>query len=88
MTALWNVVSGVVSDCDPVLRAATDCLHENPELAGESVSCEYQQGILVLRGQVPTYYQKRIAQEIARRLAGVGQVVNEIAVAGQCDPAA
>ena len=88
MTALWNVVSGVVSDCDPVLRAATDCLHENPELAGESVSCEYQQGILVLRGQVPTYYQKRIARRSPGDWPASDKSSTRIAVAGQCDPAA
>ena len=44
--------------------------------------------MLVLRGQVPSYYQKRIAQEIVRQLDGVVQLVNDIDVAGQAEPIA
>jgi osmotically-inducible protein OsmY len=85
MTVLLDFPSGAISACDPVARAATDRLHENPELAGEFISCEYRQGMLVLRGRVPTYYQKRIAQEVVRRMDGVGQLVNEIDVARRAD---
>ncbi len=57
------------------------CLHENPELTGELISCGYREGMLILRGQVARYYQKRIAEELVRRLDGVVQVVNNIEVA-------
>jgi len=44
------------------------------------VSCEYQDGLLVLRGTVSSFYQKQIAQEAVRNLDGVRQVRNEIQV--------
>ncbi len=85
MAALLDFPSGAIAERDPVVRAAADRLHENPELADEIISCEYRHGMLVLRGRVPTYYQKRIAQEVVRQLDGVGQLVNEIDVAARAD---
>ncbi|MGE0533473.1 MAG: BON domain-containing protein [Pirellulales bacterium] len=36
-----------------------------------------------LRGQVPTFYEKQVATECARRVAGVIRVVNLIVVSAQ-----
>ena len=44
------------------------------------VSCEYDDGILVLRGRSRSYYEKQVAQETVKRIDGVAQVVNEIEV--------
>ena len=44
------------------------------------VSCEYDGGILVLRGRSRSYYEKQVAQETVKRIDGVSQVVNEIEV--------
>jgi osmotically-inducible protein OsmY len=81
MTGVLDQQRAGVFQQDPVVREAMDCLHENPELTGELISCGYREGMLILRGQVATYYQKRIAQELVRRLDGVVQVVNNIEVA-------
>jgi osmotically-inducible protein OsmY len=48
-----------------------------------SVLCEFQHGILTLRGQLPTFFHKQMAQEAVGGLAGVRQVVNQIEVAPQ-----
>jgi osmotically-inducible protein OsmY len=45
-----------------------------------TVSCEYDEGILVLRGRSRSYYEKQVAQETVKRIDGVSQVVNEIEV--------
>ena len=45
------------------------------------VSCDYQGGVLVLRGCLPTYYLKQIAQEVvAHQLGQAGRLENRIEV--------
>jgi osmotically-inducible protein OsmY len=44
------------------------------------VSCDYQGGVLILRGCLPTYYLKQVAQEAVAHLEGVKGVENQIQV--------
>ena len=44
------------------------------------VQCTCKAGVVVLHGQLPTYYLKQIAQELVQRLDGVADVVNSIDV--------
>jgi hypothetical protein len=45
------------------------------------VSCDYQDGVLVLRGRLPTYYLKQIAQEVvAHQFNNGGRLENRIEV--------
>jgi hypothetical protein len=47
----------------------------------KKLSCDYRGGVLVLRGYLPTYYLKQIAQEVvARHVPGVGRLDNQIQV--------
>jgi osmotically-inducible protein OsmY len=39
------------------------------------------QGVVLLQGEVQSYYEKQLAQEVVRRLDGVERVENEIEVA-------
>jgi osmotically-inducible protein OsmY len=59
---------------------AEHALRSSPYLALRNVSCEWQDGVLTLRGCLPTYYLKQVAQAVVARLDGVRQVVNEIDV--------
>jgi osmotically-inducible protein OsmY len=45
-----------------------------------SVTCEHHEGMLVLRGCVPSYYLKQLAQEVASKVPGVKLVVNALTV--------
>ena len=45
------------------------------------VSCEFHEGVLTLRGRVPTFYLKQIAQELIRQLDGVVEINNRLVVA-------
>lgn len=63
-----------------VAEGAETCLRHNSYLALKNVSCEYEEGVLTLRGCLPTYYLKQMAQTAVARLDGVEQVVNEIEV--------
>jgi hypothetical protein len=46
-----------------------------------SIECEYSQGEVVLRGRVPTYYMKQVAQSVLLADPDVDTVVNLIEVA-------
>jgi len=60
---------------------AEGCLRSNPYLALKNVSCDWLDGVLVLRGCLPTYYLKQIAQEIvAHQTQGVDRLDNQIQV--------
>jgi len=64
---------------DPVGQAER-ALRNSPYLILRNVACEYQEGVLTLRGCLPTYYLKQVAQAVVARVEGVRQVVNDIEV--------
>jgi len=49
-------------------------------LARQRIWCEFDRGRLYLRGQVPSYFFKQIAQEAVADMENVRQIVNEIEV--------
>jgi osmotically-inducible protein OsmY len=65
-----------------VAEAARACLQTNPYADVKSLQCECHEGVLVLRGQVSTYYHKQLAQEAVRGIDGIELVVNVVEVVG------
>jgi osmotically-inducible protein OsmY len=65
---------------DNIAERAESRLRGNSYLALKNVSCEYRNGVLTLRGCLPTYYLKQIAQAVVGRLDGVQHIVNDIEV--------
>ena len=61
-------------------EAATDCLLKSPYHDVRRVICEYDHGTLFLRGRLPSFHQKQVAQEAIARVKGVTQVINRIEV--------
>jgi len=60
-------------------------LRSNPYLALKNVSCEgtvgrEKEGVMVLRGCLPSYYLKQIAQTVVAQVEGVRQIENRIQV--------
>jgi osmotically-inducible protein OsmY len=55
-------------------------LHSKPYLALKNVSCDWLDDVLVLRGCLPSYYLKQVAQEVVARLDGVERIDNQIQV--------
>ena len=45
-----------------------------------SVRCRFHEGTLTLKGEVPSYYHKQIAQEAIRKIGNFKAIVNEIDV--------
>lgn len=66
-----------------VTETARERLLRSPYMSVRSVSCEFDRGVLRLRGRVSSFYQKQVAQESVTGLSGVEQVVNEVVVAPQ-----
>jgi osmotically-inducible protein OsmY len=64
-----------------IAEAATECLQNSPYQAVRRVLCEEcDHGILSLRGRLPSFHQKQVAQETVARVKGVTQVINEVEV--------
>jgi len=59
---------------------AESLLRSNSYLALKNISCVFEVGILTLRGCLPSYYLKQIAQETLAPLEGLAQIDNQIAV--------
>jgi hypothetical protein len=55
-------------------------LRTAPYSALQNLSCRYQDGTLVLRGQLASYYLKQLAQAIVAQVAGIERIENHIEV--------
>ncbi len=66
----------------PALELAVQAeLRKSPYAAIRAVSCELSEGTLTLRGSVPSYYLKQVAQRLALgRLGGVAAIENRLQV--------
>ena len=63
-----------------IKKLAEGRLRSHPHLALKNICCVYQNGLLSLRGCLPTYYLKRLAQEAVADLEGVDRTDNQIQV--------
>ena len=63
-----------------VAERAETLLRRNGHLFHQTISCEYQDGVLTLRGVVPSYYLKQVAQEVVASLEDVVQIDNRMEV--------
>jgi CheY-like chemotaxis protein len=64
----------------PLQERAEARLRSNPYLALKNVSCEGRDGVLTLRGCLPSYYLKQVAQSAVAGLDGVTRIDNRIEV--------
>jgi osmotically-inducible protein OsmY len=55
-------------------------LQQSPYLVNRKLRFETEQGRVVLRGVVSSYYQKQMAQEALRKLDGVEHIENQLEV--------
>ena len=57
-------------------------LARSPHFIGRDLRVDLEHRDVILRGAVSTYYQKQVAQESVRKIAGVGSIRNELEVVG------
>ncbi len=76
--------SNKVNNMDSVLNGqVTSALQNNPYLDFSSLSCETKGGCVVLKGVVPSYFEKQMAQESLRSIEGIQEILNELEVLGR-----
>jgi osmotically-inducible protein OsmY len=72
--------SPVLAREDAVRTAAEATLRHADYLPLRRIRCEYHEGVLTLRGSVPTYHLKQIAQTLVCSLNGILEVNNRLEV--------
>jgi len=55
-------------------------MRRSPYLEVRRVVCEFHEGMLCLRGRVPNYYLKQIAQTVVLGMDGVDEIHNQLEV--------
>jgi osmotically-inducible protein OsmY len=63
-----------------VTEAARSRLDDSPYKSVKRVLCQYDGDVLFLRGRLPSFFHKQLAQEAVLGLNGGLQVINEIEV--------
>ena len=56
-------------------------LEQNPYVGRQDLRFETEDGRVILRGRVSSYFHKQMAQEAIRRVDGVEEISNELEVA-------
>lgn len=76
-----------VTALDPASGRRAICVQAEAELKRSSfrslhaVSCEYEDGVLRLRGRLPSFFLKQLAQTlVARQLNGTARIDNRVEV--------
>jgi osmotically-inducible protein OsmY len=67
-------------DSSPLEARVQSALQENPYVSHRTLRIETGEGRVTLRGTVGTFFQKQMAQESLRRVAGVSEIANELEV--------
>lgn len=65
---------------DNVAEIARGQLRNSPYASLRRLSYDVEESRLVLRGRLPNFHHKQLAQEAVRWLAGVRQIINETEV--------
>ena len=64
----------------PLQEQASCAINSSPYVDQRKLRLEAHDGCVILRGTVNTYYQKQMAQEALRNVAGVEEIENELEV--------
>lgn len=64
----------------PLASKVSQRLHGTGHLRLRNVKVEEDAGRVTLKGRVPSYYLKQLAQTVAVSVGGVGQIRNELTV--------
>lgn len=72
--------SNNLPEAKKIAETAKHRILHRPHLTHQRLWCEFDAGELFIRGQVPSFYLKQLAQEAVVGIDGVHQVVNEIEV--------
>ena len=65
---------------DQAVVQAEALLRASPYLPLRNLICEYHEGVLTIRGRVPTFYLKQLAQAYLQKLAIAEEINNQVEV--------
>jgi hypothetical protein len=71
------VCSVIIERCAAILRGSS-------HYALRRLRCDFHEGVLSLRGVVPSYYLKQLAQALLGKLAAVEEINNQVVVQAPC----
>ena len=63
-----------------LLREVQRRLASSPYRCVRNIECECDEGVVLLRGELPSYFFKQMAQELLREMTGCSAVENQIEV--------
>ena len=63
-----------------VVALAEQRLKNSAYLPLRNLRCSFHEGILVLHGELPSFFLKQMAQSLVAQMAGVGEVLNRVEV--------
>jgi osmotically-inducible protein OsmY len=64
----------------PLDDRVMSALDRNPYLSRRTLRFETQEGRVILRGEVGSFFQKQMAQESLRQIEGIDEISNELEV--------
>jgi hypothetical protein len=64
----------------PIAALAEGRLKASPYPPIRQLVCEFDDGLLLLQGRLPSYFHKQLAQVAVADIVGVRQVINQIEV--------
>lgn len=66
--------------CDEATRQANAVLQGSRYLPLRDLHCDFHEGVLTIRGKVPTFYLKQLAQTVVRSVVHVEEINNHVEV--------
>jgi len=66
----------------PIAELAQSRLKASPYRPLRKILCDFDDGLLLLEGRLPSYFHKQLAQVAVAEIDGVRQIVNHIEVEG------
>ena len=71
---------GLSVGCVALADRAMSAIRKSPHIMSRNVDLVAEQGRIVLRGTVKSFFQKQMAQEALRRIEGVETIENQLEV--------
>ena len=70
----------VTEAAERIAKRAERRLKESGYFCLRRVSCHYHEGVLALRGRLPSFYLKQVAQTVVLQIEGVIEILNQVEV--------
>jgi osmotically-inducible protein OsmY len=73
-------VARLIQEREIVAARVESCMRRSGYYELRGVSCDFHEGVLILRGRVPSFHLKQLAQSLVFHLDGVQELSNRLEV--------